>query len=368
MSTSAVLLVKALITSLTDLKDDFAAAGEALGTAFIGGVKDAIEAGVGEVVAAVQSLFNEDGIGASSILDTAKATGNKIGEALTYGIADGLVAPGAINAIADKIVELIAEIQKKAEEAAGIQSPSTLFRDKIGKNITLGIAVGIDEGSDDLTESVQIMMDRVYGVARDGIGGTFVSGIIQGIRGEQTSLNSTIVSLLDQSVTTAKTALDINSPSKVTENMIGAPYVDGIRVALENGRDRLSGVAGSLLSSLPDGKEFNYSVNGLVNEQPIDLKYSNLLTSLPTLSQQVQLQQQGMMKQSSMMQSVNAIAHPYQTMQNSMAQQISTMNNSNRSSVSNSNVYHYEMHVQTTPDRAVKVGRNFDAMRLSRRV
>lgn len=368
MSATAVQTLKALISSLTGLKSDFEDAGQTLGEALMDGIISGIEDGLDGVLGAINELLGEDGLGASSIVDKATEAGEKIGTAFGLGIADGIIAPEVVNAIADAAIAIVKEATEQVENAAGIESPSTLFRDRVGKNITAGIALGMVEGVDDLLTSARFVVSTLYTVARDDVGATFVQGITQGIRGEQEALNLTITSLLNNSVTTAKTALDIHSPSKVTENMIGVPYVDGIRVALESGRDRLTGVASSLLSVLPDGKAFNYSVNGVVNEQPIELKYSNMLTSLPTLSQNVKLQQQNMMRQAYMANSVQAMSAPYQMMKNSMAQHISTMNDSRRSTVSTHNVYNYEMHVQTTPERTERVAKNFEAMRMSRRI
>lgn len=383
MSTDAMSILNDLLRKISELETKFGEAGTKLGEALGDGIIEAIEEKKADVVTAVESIFGADGLGGTALLEKATKIGFALGENITEGIAEGIFAEGAVNAVVDEIKRLLDEIQTEAKAHVGIESPSTVFRDTVGKFITAGIGVGIIEGMDGLLESTRTVMSNVTEVARGEIGSNFVSGIINGITGQQGNLNTTVASVMASSVLAAKTELDINSPSEVTKNMIGIPYIDGIRVALEGGKDSLTNVAGSLLNVLPDGKEFSYSVNGVVKEQPIDLKYNNLLTSLPGLSQNVLLQQKNALKLSGMTMPVNyqaskAINHmnnaastmvePFALMKNAMSQQISTMNNSRTSTVANNNTYNYTMHLTTTPQVAARASRNFDMMRAERSI
>jgi TP901 family phage tail tape measure protein len=71
----------------------------------------------------------------------------KVGENIAAGVAKGMnneAAKAAIKAAAEK---LIAHAILMAEKAGTIESPSKLFADRIGANITAGVAMGIGENS-----------------------------------------------------------------------------------------------------------------------------------------------------------------------------------------------------------------------------
>jgi hypothetical protein len=71
----------------------------------------------------------------------------KVGENIAAGVAKGMnneAAKAAIKAAAEKLIEAAV---KAAENAGTIESPSKLFADKIGANITAGVAMGIGENS-----------------------------------------------------------------------------------------------------------------------------------------------------------------------------------------------------------------------------
>jgi secreted protein with Ig-like and vWFA domain len=261
---------------------------------------------------------------------------------------------------------MIQQAEDAAKAAAGVESPSTLFRDSIGKNLTSGIGVGMLDGLDGLTEITKNIINSIYLLTKEEIGSQFVSGITDGIQSQQTALNNTVVSLLDGSVVAAKTQLQINSPSRVTNKNIGVPYVDGILTALEGGRGRLSNVAGSLLDVLPLNQTFKYNVEGQVAKQPVELQYSNLMTALPQLTQNVALQ--GGNYQRNLGNAALALSGRNTMMSNTNMESVNMMTDSRSTSLSNYIVNNYEMTVMTTPERAVRVEHNFEAMRLRRRI
>jgi len=356
-----------LIKKVREKIPAFKSVGKELGKALMEGIVSGIEDQISSVIGAINVVFGEDGTQASEVLTTAKDSGKKIGIEFTKGVAEGVVAPAALIAIKDAVIKMIQEAQAAAEKAAGIESPSKLFRDAIGKNITAGVSLGIIDGVDELVNSAKNMMDAIYTQARDGLGFEFASGISQGIADGQPILNSSVATLLNSSVLTAKNALQINSPSKVTRTGIGMPYVDGIVTALESGRGKLSNVAGSLLDVLPSEKTFNYNLQNM-GKQPVELQYSNLLTSLPQLTQSVALLNRGGVSSTPLRYATNRIVSAYDNMRYANAQSISTMNDTSRTMVSNNNVYNYQMHVTTTPDRVERVSHNFEAMRMRRRI
>ena len=357
------------LKKLTDLGNQFKNAGKDLGEALMEGMKEAIEDQTASVIGAINNVFGAEGAGSNTLIQKATDAGKKIGQAFTEGVAEGILAPLALVAIRDAVVEMINEAQQAAEQAAGIQSPSTLFRDRIGVNLTAGIGEGMIDGVGSLIETTRAVLATVYAVARDNIGAEFTQGITDGINSRQVVLNNSIADMLNNSVIAAKNTLQIRSPSKVTKMGIGMPYVDGIMAGLESGRTQLSNVAGSLLDVLPSGKTFTYDISGHVAKQPVEMQYSNLLTALPALQQTVSMIRHGNLAvPGNLGYSARVIGSPYDAMRNATMQQVSNMHDARQTTVSHNVVNNYQMSVVTTPDRAERVAHNFEAMRLKRRV
>jgi hypothetical protein len=276
LSTDVIDALGTMRNKIANLTNGFKNVGKDLGEALMEGIINAIEDQTDAVIGAVNTLFGDDGVESTELLDKSKASGVKIGKAFTEGVAEGILAPTALAAIKQAVEEMIQQAEDAAKKAAGVESPSTLFRDSIGKNLTAGIGIGMMDGLDGLTDITKNIINSIYLLTKDEIGSQFTTGITDGIQSQQTALNTTVTNLLDNSVLAAKTQLQINSPSRVTNKSIGVPYVDGILTALEGGRGRLSNVAGSLLDVLPLNQTFKYNVEGQVAKQPVELQYSNL--------------------------------------------------------------------------------------------
>ncbi|WP_413486764.1 tape measure protein [Carnobacterium maltaromaticum] len=91
-----------------------------------------------------------------------------VGSYITAGVADGMDGTAAIN----KAQTIVDQVKNKMKEAADIHSPSRLFRDEIGKNISLGLAVGIEEYGREAVNTAQNLMDTLYSVSTStGFGG-----------------------------------------------------------------------------------------------------------------------------------------------------------------------------------------------------
>lgn len=91
-----------------------------------------------------------------------------VGSYITAGVADGMDGTAAIN----KAQSIVDQVKNKMKEAADIHSPSRLFRDEIGKNISLGLAVGIEEYGREAVNTAQNLMDTLYSVSTStGFGG-----------------------------------------------------------------------------------------------------------------------------------------------------------------------------------------------------
>ena len=79
-----------------------------------------------------------------------------IGKNIVQGMIDGVknMASKAVNAVKDLGKNLLSGVKS----ALGIHSPSSLFRDQVGKNIALGIGEGF---SDEMKNVAQDMQDEI---------------------------------------------------------------------------------------------------------------------------------------------------------------------------------------------------------------
>ncbi|WP_342489174.1 tape measure protein [Cytobacillus sp. FSL W7-1323] len=92
----------------------------------------------------------------------------KIGEDLISGIVKGI--GNGFGWVKDKIVELGGNITSWASSILKIKSPSRVMRDKIGKWIPAGIAVGIDEDADQVKKAMSKMLNSSQITAEAAIG------------------------------------------------------------------------------------------------------------------------------------------------------------------------------------------------------
>ena len=102
-------------------------------------MKDAYEKGVAGVTEEMVKTAEKQA-------ETAKQKFQDVGGNITKGIAEGAekeewTLTGSMKSLVDKAV-------KAAKKAAGIKSPSRLFRDEVGKMISAGVAVGIEDNAD----------------------------------------------------------------------------------------------------------------------------------------------------------------------------------------------------------------------------
>lgn len=87
------------------------------------------------------------------------------GKALIDGIVNGIkAAPGAIK---DAVMGLADGAWKGVKKFFHISSPSRLMRDTVGKPIAQGMAVGIEDGADDVNRAMDEVASGVYDTALD---------------------------------------------------------------------------------------------------------------------------------------------------------------------------------------------------------
>ena len=123
-------------------------AGQQAGRGVSTGITNGIRSGIGSATSAMSSMVNSiQSIGMRGV-----STMRYVGSMISQGLASGMYsALGAVTAAANAIV---AQAERAARARARIHSPSRLFRDNVGRYIAQGIAVGIEQNTSDVTDSL----------------------------------------------------------------------------------------------------------------------------------------------------------------------------------------------------------------------
>lgn len=107
------------------------------------------------------------------IIDNVENLGwNELGQDIVEGISDGVEQNGSL---LDKLQVMAQNAFDAVKTFFGIESPSKLMRDEIGKFIPEGIAVGIDENTDSLFDAMSTVRNVVLDGAERVIGSTSAS-------------------------------------------------------------------------------------------------------------------------------------------------------------------------------------------------
>ena len=91
----------------------------------------------------------------------------QLGRDIINGVIRGLEAAGS--ALWDAITNIARGAFNSVKSFFGISSPSKLMRDQIGKQIPAGMAQGIDEGADEVEESMTALSDQAFGALSVGV-------------------------------------------------------------------------------------------------------------------------------------------------------------------------------------------------------
>ena len=123
-------------------------AGQQAGRGVSTGITNGIRSGIASATSAMSSMVNSiQSVGMRGV-----STMRYVGSMISQGLASGMYsALGAVTAAANAIV---AQAERAARARARIHSPSRLFRDNVGRYIAQGIAVGIEENTSDVTDSL----------------------------------------------------------------------------------------------------------------------------------------------------------------------------------------------------------------------
>lgn len=402
--------IRELIAAIRAFKSEFVSAGQELANGLINGFKKYIEETGREVIKRVVISF-ANAIGRDEETTAAFiAAGEKFGKPFIEGIAKGIENNTADGRLKQVINTLVDRIIRTAQERAAIESPSKVAAAEIGVPISQGIGVGLLQGVTFVDDAISNLMNSIN-LQNIDVGENFTQGVATGIRESTNIVTAAVKKLAQDGVNAARIALDINSPSKVTEKLIGNPFVQGIAKAIVSGKSMLAPLTSDLLSVLPNDAKFDLNIgNNLekmrLQEQSIDVRYNGLLNSLPTLSQDINLNRsqlaginalglqhnvssfitskatqsyiQGMnhayvnfapqiavmaeAQKRSLGAHVSSIAIPHHMNKQQVLANTSYMNDNRSTVVNNHNEYH--MHINTSESRATRrLQRNFNAMR-----
>ncbi len=106
----------------------------------------------GLIIAIPTLIGNIPTIIAAIIGAFAKADWKQIGTNCLEGLKNGLIA--GVSAVVDTVRNVASSIANGFKDFFGIHSPSTLFRDMIGKNLVKGIGLGIDIETPNLEKEI----------------------------------------------------------------------------------------------------------------------------------------------------------------------------------------------------------------------
>ncbi len=141
---SMMMMVTVVMQSATQMTQ----AGQQAGRGVSNGVTNGIRSGIGSATAAMSAMLSSIRSTAMSGVSSMRYAGSMIGQGLAQGMYSAL---GAVTAAANA---LVAQAERAAQAKAKIHSPSRLFRDNVGRYIAQGIAVGIEQNSSDVVDSL----------------------------------------------------------------------------------------------------------------------------------------------------------------------------------------------------------------------
>jgi hypothetical protein len=404
--------IRSLIAAIRAFATEFYEAGKSLASKLIEGFEDYLgEDGDGrsKLESVLTSLASAISASNKTLANVFLESGKTFGKPFVEGIAKGITEQTSNSALKLAVNALVEKIINIAKQAAGIKSPSRVAAAEIGVPITQGIGVGLLQGVTFVDDAVSSLMNSIS-LKNTAIGQSFTQGVVEGIYASTGLITNAVTDMANTGVNAARTALDIHSPSKVTERLIGNPFVQGIAKALVGGKSMLRPLTSDLLSVLPSNANFNLNVSDFeqlrLKEQSIDVRYNGLMQTLPSLSQDINLNRsqmsnlralglqhnvstlitnratqsfiQGMNRayvnvaphiavmaeaqKKQLGERVGAIATPHHLAKQQTLANTSYMSDNRSTVVNNHNEYH--MHISTTEARAARrVQKNFNSMR-----
>ncbi|HEM3695561.1 TPA: hypothetical protein U1D18_000689 [Streptococcus suis] len=197
-----------MVSIVNNSANQMTQAGQKAGKGVADGVTNGIKSGVSGAQGAMQVMVNAIRSTGMSGVSAMQQVGSHIAQGLAQGMLSGLAAvTSAANA-------LVAQAERAARAKAQIHSPARLFRDRVGKYISQGIAVGIEGNSGYVVDSLAHVQDEMmkYRFRPEelllGGGGNIASAVKLSSSAEHARTNQ-VASNKEKSDTLVKRALEI---------------------------------------------------------------------------------------------------------------------------------------------------------------
>lgn len=156
-----------LATPFSQMGDQMARQAISQGSTAVQQYVSGINKELGNVQTAVQRLNETLNTGLSQASSKARTAATNIGKNIANGVAAGIRQgrSGVINAA----VSMVRAAVNAAKKEADINSPSKVFEEEVGKNMALGVAVGLEENTDEATKAAVQLAKKTYEESRDYI-------------------------------------------------------------------------------------------------------------------------------------------------------------------------------------------------------
>ena len=156
-----------LATPFSQMGDQMARQAISQGSTAVQQYVSGINKELGNVQTAVQNLNETLNTGLSQASSKARTAATNIGKNIANGVAAGIRQgrSGVINAA----VSMVKAAVNAAKKEADINSPSKVFEEEVGKNMALGVAVGLEENTDEATKAAVQLAKKTYEESRDYI-------------------------------------------------------------------------------------------------------------------------------------------------------------------------------------------------------
>ena len=153
------MVVKTLAKALASVGGQFLAVGKV----FISNLASGISSAFAGLKSKVASLAKQIPIAIKNGVGSLVNIGSNIIEGLWSGIK------AKFDRVISKVKSLASGLPKAVKKVLGIASPSKVFRDQIGKNIALGMALGIEDGEDAVSSAMRGLNGEIIGSVPDMI-------------------------------------------------------------------------------------------------------------------------------------------------------------------------------------------------------
>lgn len=155
MASAAATATKNVQTGIVNAIKNLPNTLSTLGKNAISGLGKAISSGISSVVGHARNVVTGIKTAFTSI------NWGSIGSNIIKGIANGIA--GAVGGLVSAAINAAKSAFNAAKKALGIHSPSTLFRDMIGKNMALGMGIGFEKNvpTDEMEASLQDSVERM---------------------------------------------------------------------------------------------------------------------------------------------------------------------------------------------------------------